>query len=954
MAPRDSSEVYRFDVFQLDPVRGAVLGPDGAELRLRPKTFALLRHLLDNPGRLLRREELLDALWPGVVVTDDSVTQCLSNLRHALGDRAAHVLRTIPKRGYILAAEVRRDDPPRPEPALPSVPVSDVAALRDDPVAIHRFGTPDGERACVLLAEALATDLIAAGTRIEGMRILPASDAVPDEGYRVRGEVRAVGVELRVTLWLEDAATGAALWAHQLDQLRDGPPGLPGATLLALSAHLNRQVARQSLAAARRKPLAALSARELVLIGRDHHQRGTKEDTLVAKEMFARAIAADPNYAQAYAWQAYTVHRAITHGWGNPEGQEARDEALRLARRAVQLQPESTLCLARLAFALVLHQRWEEAVAAARSALSSERPAFALTRNTSCEVLAHAGHPEEAAAVARGTIALEPLCPPTTYALLGRALLLAGQVEEALPALRTCGSRLPDYAPTYDSLVVATVETGRVPEALAARRELFRLRPRWAPRNHTGLWYFRRDEDVDRFQAAHRRAAELAGAAGRQGATPDAEPSVPVAIFVADRALSPTAAPVSRPTDTQNLAALRQEALVVHALQPAPDDAAAARAASAITSGLMAELVRYEDLRVVARPENPVAHGFAVRGDVYSAGEQLCARVRLDDLETGTALWAQRLDWPSSQGGDVPSESIAALAGAIDLQIGRANLRRAREKSPSALTAHELNALAREHYARSTEAETAAARQMFARAAAVDPGYAPAHAGQSFAFARTVIHEWQGSTRRDLVVERAVRLARRAVELEPESPLCLVSLALSLALQEHWDEAVDLAHLALRTNRVASDRARTAAGSVLTAAGYPAEAEEALRSIITRDAHCSPYVRMFRGRALLQGSRLNEALRELRRGLAQLPDYALGYRTMVVASIEAGLVEEACEAFRQVARLRPEWADGTEPIFWFLRKQDDRERCQRAFQMAMRLDAAAKAGELLKASTSRA
>lgn len=88
-------------------------GPDGTELHLRPKAFALLQYVLDNPGQLLGWKELLDALWPAIAVTDEFLTRCVVSLRHAFGERAGNELRTVPKRGSMLIAEVRHDDPPR-------------------------------------------------------------------------------------------------------------------------------------------------------------------------------------------------------------------------------------------------------------------------------------------------------------------------------------------------------------------------------------------------------------------------------------------------------------------------------------------------------------------------------------------------------------------------------------------------------------------------------------------------------------------------------------------------------------------------------------------------------------------------------------------------------------------------------------------------------------------------
>jgi class 3 adenylate cyclase/DNA-binding winged helix-turn-helix (wHTH) protein len=97
---------YRFDHFVLDLNRGALLALDGTELPLRPKSFALLQLLLENAGRLLNRDTIMEAVWPDVFVTDDSITQCVGDIRRALGDDAQRLLRTIPRRGYLFTVEV--------------------------------------------------------------------------------------------------------------------------------------------------------------------------------------------------------------------------------------------------------------------------------------------------------------------------------------------------------------------------------------------------------------------------------------------------------------------------------------------------------------------------------------------------------------------------------------------------------------------------------------------------------------------------------------------------------------------------------------------------------------------------------------------------------------------------------------------------------------------------------
>ena len=95
----------RFDRYVLDLDRGSLL-LEGNEVALRPKTFAVLRHLVENSGRLVSKEELFAAVWPNLVITDDALVQSIGELRRALGDDGLRLIRTIPRRGYRFESEV--------------------------------------------------------------------------------------------------------------------------------------------------------------------------------------------------------------------------------------------------------------------------------------------------------------------------------------------------------------------------------------------------------------------------------------------------------------------------------------------------------------------------------------------------------------------------------------------------------------------------------------------------------------------------------------------------------------------------------------------------------------------------------------------------------------------------------------------------------------------------------
>jgi predicted ATPase/DNA-binding winged helix-turn-helix (wHTH) protein len=99
---------YRFGEFILEPERASLVKA-GREIKLRPKVFDALRYLVENRGRLVPKEELIQNLWPEAFVTDDSLVQCMVELRRGLDDRSQEILKTVPRRGYIFAATVTTD-----------------------------------------------------------------------------------------------------------------------------------------------------------------------------------------------------------------------------------------------------------------------------------------------------------------------------------------------------------------------------------------------------------------------------------------------------------------------------------------------------------------------------------------------------------------------------------------------------------------------------------------------------------------------------------------------------------------------------------------------------------------------------------------------------------------------------------------------------------------------------
>src|SRR3954454_7604316 len=162
IGPAGENEVLFFAGFALDLGRGQLRDADGTEIPLRPKSFDLLRVLTENAGRTLGKDILLDAVWPQVHVTEDSLVQCVRDIRRALRDEGGGILRTVARRGYLLDAEVRRECNPSQSIPKPVSQTPNVLPNAQSFVAAPRPTAPRHSSRNVVAA-AMASVLIVAG-----------------------------------------------------------------------------------------------------------------------------------------------------------------------------------------------------------------------------------------------------------------------------------------------------------------------------------------------------------------------------------------------------------------------------------------------------------------------------------------------------------------------------------------------------------------------------------------------------------------------------------------------------------------------------------------------------------------------------------------------------------------------------------------------------------------------
>ena len=349
--------VFEFGPYRLEPAERR-LARDQAPVALTPKAFDLLVYLVRNPDRLLKKEELLEHLWPGVFVEEVNLAQNISALRRALGgDSRDSYIQTIAGTGYRFTAPVKRAD--RSTPAAPAVeasPAKRVIALPfrmlkpDADLDFLSFSLPDAITAelSTFNAVIVRSSLVAArfaGEAPDLPRI--ARDAQVD--VVVTGTILRAGSELRVSAQLADANAGTVIWSHtvqapvgDLFHLQDAlVTRIVGSLARPLTGDPHRAGPSTPLRAGKQDVPTTASAYELFLRANEVARRATVvrwDDATVARDLYLQSLREDPNYAPSWARLA-RIYRLL--GKTEPADAESNfaraDDAI---RRALALNPD--------------------------------------------------------------------------------------------------------------------------------------------------------------------------------------------------------------------------------------------------------------------------------------------------------------------------------------------------------------------------------------------------------------------------------------------------------------------------------------------------------------------------------------------------------------------------------------------------------------------------------------
>ena len=471
-----------FGDFVID-TKAAQLLRKGLAVELRPKSFEVLSLLAQSAEQVLSRDELAAQAWHGRVATDESIAQCISDIRRALSDADQRLLQTVPRRGYVLKVPVQLmqpapDSAPAPPSAMglsterPSIVVRPFVNLGEDARLdrLTRGFTEDITTGLARYAQLFVIGRESAVAFGEGARDARAVGHAAGVRFVVGGSLRWAPGRVRITAKLVQAEDEAVLWAEQYDGPDDQLFAFQDEIVGRIVAALVESVDRQGHRRARHSRPDSLSAYELFLQGRELRRTFTPAHFPAAEELLERAAALDPDFAPAHAELAFLQHFYIGMRIGTHSRAELLARGFRHARQAYALAPDLPFASQALGS---LHLRAHDHAEAEHWTRRAVRlgPGDAESYVGLANVLQFAGRSEEALELIHTANRYNPIRPPMQEFNLARALAWTGRFEQALPVAQSCKSRAPNFWPCTMVLAVTLAHLGRIPEAAAALAE---------------------------------------------------------------------------------------------------------------------------------------------------------------------------------------------------------------------------------------------------------------------------------------------------------------------------------------------------------------------------------------------------------------------------------------------------------------------------------------------------
>ncbi len=490
-----------------------------------PQVFDLLAYLVRNRDHVVSKDDILQAVWGGRVVSESTLTSHINAVRKAIGDSGGdqRLIRTVARKGFRFVGDVREaanaaltDTAPANE-SVPSL------ALPDSPsIAVLPFENWSGDPVQDYFADGIVEDIITALSRIRWLFVIARNSSFTYKGravdvkqvgrelgvrYVLEGSVRKVGNRVRISGQLVDTGSGTHLWAERFDSTLHDVFDLQDQVTASVVGAIAPTLESAEIERAKRKPTESLDAYDYYLRGMASFHRGDRDAVSEALRLFSSAVELDRDFASAYAMAAWCYFWRKINGWMVDRPHEIA-EGTRFARRAIELGKDDAVALARSGHALAhLAGEIDGAIVLIERALVLN-PNLAPVWFLGGFARIWSGEPEEAIARLSRAMRLSPLDPETFRVQAGVAVahLLARRFDGASSWAERACSDFPSFLIAVATLAASHALAGRAKDAASAMRQLRQLDP--ALRLSTlGDWLpFRRPEDLALFSAGLREA----------------------------------------------------------------------------------------------------------------------------------------------------------------------------------------------------------------------------------------------------------------------------------------------------------------------------------------------------------------------------------------------------------------------------------------------------------------
>jgi TolB-like protein/DNA-binding winged helix-turn-helix (wHTH) protein/tetratricopeptide (TPR) repeat protein len=395
---------FRLGPWEVRPKLGTLSGPSGT-LHLEPKVMGVLVFLAEEAGEVLTRDQFIDRVWLGRIVSDEVLSRCISLLRASLGDNAREpkFIQTVPKIGYrlIVTVEPLETSPATGEttatrPAVlrwrqalavlavlsivltyfylswPGKPVPATLAERQVSVVVLPFVNRSGDVDNEYFSDGLTEELIDRLANVTGLQVVASTSAFSFKNhhadvrsiaeqlgvdYVLEGNVRKDNDQIRISAQLVDAEQGFQVWSDRYDtSLRnifavqdEIANGIVDEVRPRLTGHDRPQISTLH-------PTGVIPAYELLLRGRYHLKRREEEPIRRSIELFRQAIELDPAFGEAYRELARAY--ALLPDYSYEDNEQMSELAIATIAEGAAIAPDVAEA-AHDVLAFVHFRRWE-------------------------------------------------------------------------------------------------------------------------------------------------------------------------------------------------------------------------------------------------------------------------------------------------------------------------------------------------------------------------------------------------------------------------------------------------------------------------------------------------------------------------------------------------------------------------------------------------------------------